>query len=215
MKKEIFLTFFHLIFFQTFAQINSDSVTFYLFELMNEERVRCGIPKRYRSIYCKKAAELHTAYIKKYTISEGHDESRILVGNKVLEKSMDRYNYFNRDSFKVCITDYCYYRKYFNYQAEIATWQKFIGIAVPDLKRKDINKFFARSAFENFMNSEPHKQRILQEFEGRILRGYFGFDYKINPDGTLEFFCVGFFDFSSQATEVHKDVYKSDYYKIY
>ena len=215
MRKYFLIIGFHLFYFGLFAQINVDSVELYLFELMNEERVQCGIPKRYRSNYCKKAAELHTAYIKKYTISEGHDESRIIVGNKVLEKPIDRYNYFNRDSFKICVNDYCYYKKQFNYQSEIARWQKFIGISVPDIKRKDINKFFAKTIFEGFMNSEPHKQRILQEFEGRILRGYFGFDYKINPDGTLELFGVGFFDFSSQAKEVHKDVYKSDYCKIY
>jgi len=215
MSKYFLIIGFHLFYFGLFAQINVDSVELYLFELMNEERVQCGIPKRYRSNYCKKAAELHTAYIKKYTISEGHDESRIIVGNKVLEKPMDRYNYFNRDSFKICVNDYCYYKKIFNYESEVAGWKAFIGLAVPDLKRKDINKFFAKTIFDGFMNSEPHKKRLLEKFNDYISRGYFIFDYRLNSSDNLEIFCVGVFDRTTQNLDYHKSVYKSDYNKLY
>jgi len=215
MSKYFLIIGFHLFYFGLFAQINVDSVELYLFELMNEERVQCGIPKRYRSNYCKKAAELHTAYIKKYTISEGHDESRITVGNKVLEKPMDRYNYFNRDSFKICVNDYCYYKKIFNYESEVAGWKAFIGLAVPDLKRKDINKFFAKTIFDGFMNSEPHKKGLLKKFNDYISRGYFIFDYRLNSSDNLEIFCVGVFDRTTQNLDYHKSVYKSDYNKLY
>jgi hypothetical protein len=200
---------------KSYSQINNDSVSFYIFEMMNNERERLGIPKRYLSSYCKKASEVHTSYIKKYSIFEGHYESKVIIGKKVLEEPIDRYNYFNKDSIKVCVNDYSYYKRIFEYESEVAQWKAFIGLSMPDLTRKDINKFFAKIVFDNFMKSEHHKRRLLETLNNLITRGYFIFDYRLNSNDNLEIFCVGVFDITTQNLDYHKSVYKSDYKKIY
>jgi hypothetical protein len=102
--KNLILIFFLINSISFYSQFNVDSISYYMFEIMNEERDKLGITKRYRSIKCKKAAEWHLNYLMKYNSisTEGHLEYNTLSGNKILKTPGDRYRYYEKDSSRVC-----------------------------------------------------------------------------------------------------------------
>ena len=209
--KSLIFTFFFLLGFGVYSQINVDSIGIYMFEIHNDMRVKNGTSKRYLSKYCKQASKIHLDYLLKYGFSEGHYESKINVGNKVLNKPNDRYNYFNKDSVKYYDNDYVGYYKPYNYVGEVCNYQTMSL----DLNDKTINKKIALYLIENYMVSKPHYNELFANyFSSRINRGYFSVGYKIE-NGKYVFYSVGVFDRSLFEKSKLENTYKKGYKVLY
>ena len=177
----------------------------------NELRVKNGAQKRYMSKYCKQASKTHLDYLVKYGFSEGHSQSKVIVGTKVLKNPIDRYNYFNKDSVKYIDVDLVRYYKPYYYTSEICTYQT---IKV-DVNNKNINKVIAQTLLQNFINSKPHYyQLVTKTFDSQIIRGYFSVNYKIE-NGVYIFYSVGVFDSSLSDKTTIKNLYQSGYNVLY
>lgn len=209
--KNLILSLFLLLSPTLFSQINVDSIGIYMFEMHNDMRVKNGSAKRYMSKYCKQASKSHLDYLLKYGFSEGHYETKINVGNKILNKPIDRYNYFNRDSVKYNDIDYVGYYKPYKYTSEICNYQTI----TLDLNDKDINKKIALELIENYMVSKLHYNALFtSNFDEQINRCYFSVNYKIE-NGKYVFYSVGIFDRSlTKKTNLTKD-YQRGYSFIY
>jgi uncharacterized protein YkwD len=205
--KNIFTSLFLLIGLNVFSQINVDSIGLYMFEMHNELRVKNGAEKRYMSKYCKQASKTHLDYLVKYGFSEGHSESKVIVGAKVLKNPIDRYNNFNKDSVKYVELDYVSYYKPYKYDGEICTYQ---GMDV-DVNNKNINKIIAQTLLQNFINSSPHNYQLINNlFNTKIVRGYFSVNYKIE-NGVYIFYSVAVFDRSFNYKLDLETFYKQNY----
>jgi hypothetical protein len=209
--KNLFTSLFLLIGLNVFSQINVDSIGLYMFEMHNELRVENGAEKRYMSKYCKQASKTHLDYLVKYGFSEGHLQSKVIVGTKVLKNPIDRYNYFNKDSVKYIDVDFVRYYKPYNYSSEICTYQ---GMDV-DVNNKNINKVIAQTLLQNFINSKPHNYQLVNNrFNKKVVRGYFSVNYKIE-NGVYIFYSVGVFDSSLSDKTTIKTLYQSGYNVLY
>lgn len=209
--KNLLVVLFFLLGFGVYSQINVDSIGIYMFEILNDMRVKNGSDKRYLSNYCKQASKIHLNYIVKYGFSEGHYETKINVGNKVLNKPIDRYNYFNRDSVKYYDNDYVGYYKPYKYTSEICNYQTMSL----DLNDKSINRKIALELLENYMVSKLHYNALFTvNFDEQINRCFFSVDYKIES-GKYVFYSVGVFDRSlTKKSNLTKD-YQRGYNFIY
>jgi hypothetical protein len=210
MKNLLFVLFF-LLGFGVYSQINVDSISFYMFEIHNDMRSQSGSAKRYLSNYCKQASKTHLDYLLKYGFSEGHYETKINVGNKILNKPIDRYNYFNRDSVKYNDIDYVGYYKPYKYTSEICNYQTI----TLDLNDKSLNRKIALELIENYMVSKLHYNALFtSNFDEQINRCYFSVNYKIE-NGKYVFYSVGVFDRSlTKKFNLTKD-YQGGYDKLY
>jgi len=209
--KNIFTSLFLLIGLNVFSQINVDSIGLYMFEMHNELRVNNGTEKRYMSKYCKQASKTHLDYLVKYGFSEGHKQSKVIAGTKVLKNPIDRYNYFNKDSVKYVELDYVSYYKPYNYRSEICTYQT-IDV---DINNKNINKVIAQTLLQNFINSSPHYyQLVTKTFDNQIIRGYFSVNYKMENNKYV-FYSVGVFDSSLKSRSEMQNNYQGGYNKLY
>ena len=208
--KSLIFTFSFLLGFGVYSQINVDSIGIYMFEILNDMRVKNGTSKRYLSKYCKQASKIHLDYLLKYGFSEGHYETKINVGNKVLNKPIDRYNYFNRDSAKYYDNDYVGYYKPYKYTSEICNYQTIFL----DLNGKTLNKKIALELIENYMVSKLHYNALFtSNFDEQINRCYFSVGSKIE-NGNYVFYSVGVFDRSlTKKTNLTKDYQRG--YKVF
>lgn len=212
--KNLFLSFFFLLGFSVTSQINVDSIGIYMFEMHNELRTKGGVSKRYMSKYCKQASKNHLDYIIKYGLGDAHNQTKVFVGNKIIRTPNDRYNYYNRDTFKVTDLDYSWYVRQYTYTGEICTSQE-IKI---DVNNKNVNKVVAKLLLDNFVNSKNHNMQLMDNVFSNngeyIVRGYFSVDYKMT-NGFYNFHCVAVFDSSrSKSTELIKD-YTNGYNFLY
>ena len=190
--KNLLVVLFFLLGFGVYSQINVDSIGIYMFEILNDMRVKNGSDKRYLSNYCKQASKIHLNYIVKYGFSEGHYETKINVGNKVLN-------------------DYVGYYKPYKYTSEICNYQTMSL----DLNDKSINRKIALELLENYMVSKLHYNALFTvNFDEQINRCFFSVDYKIES-GKYVFYSVGVFDRSlTKKSNLTKD-YQRGYNFIY
>lgn len=174
-------------------------------------REKNGSAKRYMSKYCKQASKVHLDYLLMYGFSEGHYETKINVGSKILNKPIDRYNYFNRDSVKYNDIDYVGYVKPYKYSSEICNYQTI----TLDLNDKSLNRKIALELIENYMVSKLHYNALFtSNFDEQINRCYFSVNYKIE-NGKYVFYSVGVFDRSlTKRINLTKD-YQKGYNFIY
>lgn len=193
------------------SQINVDSIGIYMFEMHNDMRVKNGSAKRYMSKYCKQASKTHLDYLIKYGFSEGHYETKINVGGKVLNKPKDRYNYYNKDSVKLVEMGYVSYYKPYNYRSEICNYQT-MDI---DANNKNINRDIAKILLESYVVSNSHNYQLINNtFDSHIVRGFFSVNYKIE-NGMYVFYSVGVFDTSLSDKEKLEDTYNKGYGVLY
>ena len=209
--KNLFLSFFFLLGFCVHSQINVDSIGIYMFEMHNDMREKNGSAKRYMSKYCKQASKAHLDYLIKYGFSEGHYETKINVGGKVLNRPKDRYNFYNKDSVKLVEMGYVSYYKPYNYKSEICNYQ-YMNI---DSNDKNINKVIAKILLESYVISKNHNYQLINNtFDENIVRGFFSVGYKIE-NSMYVFYSVGVFDTSLSFKEKLESTYKKGYEVIY
>ncbi len=179
--------------------------------MMNKERSELGLVNRYRSLNCKKAAEWHLNYLMKYNSisTEGHLESKTL-GNKILKTPDDRYRFYEKDSSKVCLDDYCYYNYDYDYISEICNWRRYSNVS------GITNKSFAKDLYEQFKSSSGHYKAIIYKSTSEsIHRGFFVCGYKKLENGKHDFYSVAIFDYSNLHQSKKYDKYKEDFKKLY
>jgi hypothetical protein len=182
-----------------------------MFEMHNELRVQNGSAQRYMSKYCKQASKAHLDYLIKYGFSEGHYETKINIGGKVLKKPKDRYNFYNKDSVKLVEMGYVSYYKTYNYRSEICNYQT-MSI---DVNNKNINRIVAKILLESYVISNAHNYQLINNiFDEQIVRGFFSVNYKIE-NGMYVFYSVGVFDSSLSNKDKLVNTYNKEYDKIY
>ena len=212
------------------SQINCDSISKYMFELHNVERTKLNSNKRYLSLNCKKAAELHATYLEKYTLVT-HTQNTITCGDKVLERPLERYNFFNKEYYLYYPDPKdTYHEKTFvwDYDGEIITYVKMTFDKNKIMSNKEISKML----INNFVESKGHyvimawssgDQKDSLGNKTSIKKGYFSVKYNAteNYDGTVTYqiYAVGVFETSfgmyylkSKKLDVQ---YKEDYNKMF
>ena len=209
--KSLIFTFFFLLGFCVHSQINVDSIGIYMFKMHNDMREKNGSAKRYMSKYCKQASKAHLDYLIKYGFSEGHYETKINVGGKVLNRPEDRYNFYNKDSVKLVEMGYVSYYKPYDYNGEICNYQ-YMNI---DSNDKNINKVIAKILLESYVRSKNHNYLLINNiFDENIVRGFFSVGYKIES-GKYVFYSVGVFDRSFFEKSKLENTYKKGYKVLY
>jgi hypothetical protein len=99
--KSLIFTFFFLLGFGVYSQIDIKKIESLCFYYHNTERKNVSATPREYSSTCQKAADLQTQYlVKNYKDGGNLHNQFIYINGKIYKTEEDRYNLFNKDSVK-------------------------------------------------------------------------------------------------------------------
>ena len=97
----LFFTFFFLLGFGVYSQIDTKKIESLCFDYHNVERKLVSATPREYSSTCQKAADLQTQYlVKNFKDGNSLHDQLVYTNGKIYKTEQDRYDLFNKDSVK-------------------------------------------------------------------------------------------------------------------
>ncbi len=192
----LFFTFFFLLGFGAYSQIDTKKIESLCFDYHNVERKLVSATPREYSSTCQKAADLQTQYlVKNFKDGNSLHDQLVYTNGKIYKTEQDRYDLFNKDSVK--FSDSNKKTSLFDYHGEIALKISGVTLKVDSTN----NDYLAKEIIKWFKHSRGHYYNLKYEpYDVNVERGSFSVKLKIyeQKDGYVKFdlYCVAVFETS-------------------